>query len=518
MWLDTARHEAYVYTSTSQLVAIDMRNGSTRGGPISLPGTGTLRRFNTDCICVWPAGRRVFVASGDLDSVICVDLEAGRVTGQVGLINPTGVVADPASGRVVAVGWPDDGRAEAVVFDGDDLHEVARFPIGAHNEQYLTLDPVARRVYVVGGQSRDLDVIDVDSARRIANVNTGGIGSAAVAVSASTGRVYVVEVLNSTIRIFDRRQDYELVESIPQATGSGWWGVRALCLDDSVARLHGTCWSERSGSQMASVDLNTNRHLSNTLRMHVGGLGAAGIAFDPVLRRFVVASPQGQLAVVDGATPSPIDIAHAQLGGDAGLLGPPQGDEELIPQPQGRYRTYSQGSIHWTPSTGAHETHGEIRRRWAELGWESGLGYPTSDETECADGLGRFSEFERGSIYWAPHSGAWEVYGAIGARWTQTGRERFLGYPLTGELACSDGIGRLSTFERGSIWWSPRTPATEVIYGEILAAYRLLDSEDGRLGYPIEPEADLQIRPGGRVSRFENGVIQWVPRLGTCPP
>ena len=63
------------------------------------------------------------------------------------------------------------------------------------------------------------------------------------------------------------------------------------------------------------------------------------------------------------------------------------------------------GSVYWSPATGAHEVHGAIRDRWAELGWEnSALGFPTSDEYGI-DG-GRRSDFQNGSITWTPSGGA----------------------------------------------------------------------------------------------------------------
>jgi hypothetical protein len=41
------------------------------------------------------------------------------------------------------------------------------------------------------------------------------------------------------------------------------------------------------------------------------------------------------------------------------------------------------------------------------MGWErSFLGYPTSNELSTEDGTGRYSEFQGGSIYWSPATGA----------------------------------------------------------------------------------------------------------------
>lgn len=55
------------------------------------------------------------------------------------------------------------------------------------------------------------------------------------------------------------------------------------------------------------------------------------------------------------------------------------------------------GSIYWTPATGAHEVHGPIRAKWAELNWEKGsLGYPVTDEYAVTGG--RESEFQKGFL------------------------------------------------------------------------------------------------------------------------
>lgn len=88
--------------------------------------------------------------------------------------------------------------------------------------------------------------------------------------------------------------------------------------------------------------------------------------------------------------------------------GVPDTDETATPDGIGRYNHFNGGtaSIYWTPQTGAHTIYGDIRKRWAELGWERGyLGYPISDEVDFADG-GRANEFQNGGIYWWPDTGA----------------------------------------------------------------------------------------------------------------
>jgi uncharacterized protein with LGFP repeats len=126
--------------------------------------------------------------------------------------------------------------------------------------------------------------------------------------------------------------------------------------------------------------------------------------------------------------------------------------EMPTPDGRGRARDFQNGSIYWTPETGAHEVHGAIRVKWAQLGdW---IGYPTTDETGCPDGVGRFNHFERASIYWTPATGAHEVHGAIRDFWASKGWERSqLRYPISDEQGSPNN--RFSRFEGGFITWTP---------------------------------------------------------------
>lgn len=104
-------------------------------------------------------------------------------------------------------------------------------------------------------------------------------------------------------------------------------------------------------------------------------------------------------ALAAGATP--ISDKYAALGGANGFLGAPASPETTAPDGVGKYRHYQNGSIYWHPQTGAHEVHGLIRQRWAQLGWElSYLGYPMSDEIDLVDGSGKVSKFQGGQVMW----------------------------------------------------------------------------------------------------------------------
>ena len=151
------------------------------------------------------------------------------------------------------------------------------------------------------------------------------------------------------------------------------------------------------------------------------------------------------------------------LGGDSSVVGPQVGVLGSCPDGVGYYNQYRDGSIYWTPSTGAHEVHGDIRGKWEALSWERGfLGYPLTDETGTPDGVGRYNHFQGGSIYWTPSTGAHEVHGDIRGKWEALSWERgFLGYPLTDETGAPDGVGRYNDFQGGTIYWSPLSGARE---------------------------------------------------------
>ncbi len=206
-----------------------------------------------------------------------------------------------------------------------------------------------------------------------------------------------------------------------------------------------------------------------------------------------------------------IDEKHQAFGGDAGLLGAAIENVKPCPDGVGFFRRYKIGMIYWSPTTGAHEIHGDILAKWSSLGFErSFLGYPIEDEKGTPDGRGRFNRFRGGMIYWTRSTGAHEIHGDILGKWSKLGFESGLGYPLTDETVTPDGIGRFNRFERGMVYWTPDTGAFE-IHGDILAKWSALGFERSWLGYPTSDESDYE---GGRINTFERGAIYWWPDTG----
>lgn len=167
----------------------------------------------------------------------------------------------------------------------------------------------------------------------------------------------------------------------------------------------------------------------------------------------------------DGTASGSAEAKYLELGACGSVLGAPVTGELVSPDLFGRYTQFQNGSIYWHPNTGAHEVHGDIRQEWKRLGWErSDLGYPTTDETDTTAGGGRKNMFQGGAIYETAKTGAHGVFGAIYTTYASLGAEASeLGFPTTGEIAMSSfGTDRLQRFEHGTISWKRLTNATTV--------------------------------------------------------
>lgn len=167
---------------------------------------------------------------------------------------------------------------------------------------------------------------------------------------------------------------------------------------------------------------------------------------------------------------------------------------------------------------------GGIEEKWLSFGGLNGsLGHPVSNETPTFDDKGRFQNFQKGIVSWnpRPEMGAHVVWGLIGERWLQIGREQF-GYPLTDELPTPDGRGRFNHFRafkpddsfigESSIYWLPEIGAHE-IYGAIRDKWAQMGWERGPAGYPTSPERDRSDGPG-REQQFQHGRIVWSSTFG----
>ncbi len=169
------------------------------------------------------------------------------------------------------------------------------------------------------------------------------------------------------------------------------------------------------------------------------------------------------LEIIPPAAPTatPIAVRYAALGGATSVLGTLVGGEYAVPG--GVAQNYTRGRMYYSATTGAHEVHGAILSDYLAVGGPaSTLRLPVTDETWTPDGIGRYNHFSgAGSVYWTSATGAHAVYGDIRARWAQLGWERSaLGYPTTDEYSVTGG--RRNNFQHGYVTWTAATRAITV--------------------------------------------------------
>jgi LGFP repeat len=208
-------------------------------------------------------------------------------------------------------------------------------------------------------------------------------------------------------------------------------------------------------------------------------------------------------------------------------FGYPVSDESEFPG-GGKYNTFRalqypghpEASIVWKPgAAAAWEVYGAIRQSWIDTGSIVGpLHYPVDQERPAFDNIGRYQHFEGGILSWHPEiaGGPFIVWGLVGKRWLEIGREQF-GYPISHEMTFPDG-GKYSTFRamhlaghpEASIVWKPGTAAAWEVYGAIRQRWLAIGGPGGTLGYPVQEERPTTDGEG-RYQLFERGSISWHP-------
>lgn len=127
------------------------------------------------------------------------------------------------------------------------------------------------------------------------------------------------------------------------------------------------------------------------------------------------------------------------LGGEVPVTGSNPIDGEL----NGWVQLFQGGRIYRSPILEGFQVasiNGLILDRWLALGGpDSALGFPIADEAIASDGIGRFSIFQNGVIYWHPAHGAWEITGLTGEIWKMRGGiDSQWGYPTSAPILDSD--------------------------------------------------------------------------------
>jgi uncharacterized protein with LGFP repeats len=203
---------------------------------------------------------------------------------------------------------------------------------------------------------------------------------------------------------------------------------------------------------------------------------------------------------------SPIAVAVA---GTRGSLGTALTPETCGLSGGGCYQVFQNGSIFWSPGTGAHVVQGAVGARWRSLGAENGaLGYPVGGPSCGLPAGGCTQPFQGGDVSWSAATGARVVGGAIAVKWTAFGRERgALGYPVMDRSCGLAGGGCYQVFQHGTVYDAPGV-GTAVASGGIGHTWMRGGAENGPLGYPVADE-ECGLPDGGCGQSFERGRISW---------
>jgi hypothetical protein len=241
-------------------------------------------------------------------------------------------------------------------------------------------------------------------------------------------------------------------------------------------------------------------------------------------------------ALLIPADVDPIQAKYKALGRTRSPLGNAVTVELATPYGSGRYERFEYGAIFWSAATGAHNVSGPVADEFFLTANEKdasgqvvqkNLGLPTADETSLSGVSGaRVSQFQGGTIYWSPWSGAHVLYGPIAAKYAGVGGPAAYGLPISDEADLPGVPGERVTYFQPAqggraIYWSAATGA-HLVYGVVGAEYVATANERGMdglvvqklLGAPTSDEMNVPGVPGARMNTFQGGTIYFSGSTG----
>ena len=194
------------------------------------------------------------------------------------------------------------------------------------------------------------------------------------------------------------------------------------------------------------------------------------------LRKAMVMPTLGGVAIMSAALLAGTPVAFATPSSDAvnaiqdrfqafsaqnSFLGTPVGDP--VDVGAGARQDYTGGAIFYSKESGAHVMYGAILDKFTSLGGPegSGLGFPTNDEGDSGDGVGRVNDFTKpggAAILWNPATGAWVISGKVLDAWRNSGGLKGpFGYP-TSDITDVNGVSSAQFVGPGGteIRWSDK--------------------------------------------------------------
>jgi uncharacterized protein with LGFP repeats len=227
----------------------------------------------------------------------------------------------------------------------------------------------------------------------------------------------------------------------------------------------------------------------------------------------LTSSSAGTHTIRAGATAD----AWAAQGSENGPLGFTTAEQHCGLVNGGCLQSFQGGTMYTGTAAGTHAVlPGPISAYWATQRWEAGaLGYPASSQRCGLVKGGCVQSFQGGTVYTSAASGTHTVpSGAISSYWaglqSESGR---LGYPVAGQFCGLTGGGCLQTFQGGTVYTSAASGTHTVARGPIANYWASQRWEGGPLGYPTGEER-CGLADGGCVQAFQGGTVYWSAATG----
>lgn len=180
----------------------------------------------------------------------------------------------------------------------------------------------------------------------------------------------------------------------------------------------------------------------------------------------------------------------------------------------GHTQLYESAAIMYHENVGvAFEMHGAIYAKYKTMRNASALGFLVTDESTATNTAGRKNLFSKGGIYWSSATGANPVLDEIYLEYENLGESKAFGFPVRAETSLSGG--REQQFQRCRIYYKNGTGSAKEVHGAILTKFLSLGGVR-TWGFPVTNESD--IRKGntivGKFSEFENCTLIWKSGIG----
>lgn len=221
------------------------------------------------------------------------------------------------------------------------------------------------------------------------------------------------------------------------------------------------------------------------------------LSYDSRAKTFTTVPPElagelGDLTIPDDPIAA-INAARRAAGGALGPLGAPEGEPYKIGD-AGMAQDFVNGTIFYSPDTGANVVTGQVLAKYQSVGGPEGdLGFPISGEQDGglapSSRMSAFAAEDKPVIFWTPDHGAFIVRGAMNAAWEKLGGATGdLGAPVADQT--QDGNVISQRFSGGSLSWDSATQKFTTEPAGL--APRLVGLEVPGAGAPLAPPTSTQ--------------------------